>query len=156
VLAIPIRERGTTVAARHAVRHRHRRDRVFQAMSAASTVDTWFAELQHPLKPVMLRVRETILGADDRISELVKYGTIHFECRSGMASFVQVKDARRVSLMFNAAGRLEGEFPHLEGKSVKYMRFADMSDVDARRSELEAITRAWCDLNSPPGKSVRR
>ena len=125
-------------------------------MSAESAVDTWLAELQHPLKPVMLRVRETILGADERISELVKYGTVHFECRSGMASFVQTKDPSRVSLMFNAAGRLKGEFPHLEGKSVKYMRFADMSDVEARRSELEAITRAWCDLNSPPGKSAER
>ena len=125
-------------------------------MSAESAVDIWFAEMQHPLKPIMLRVRETILGADERISELVKYGTIHFECRSGMASFVQVKDTRRVSLMFNAAGRLKGEFPHLEGKSVKYMRFVDMSDVDAGRSELEAITRAWCDLNSPSAKPAKR
>jgi hypothetical protein len=126
------------------------------AMNAQSAVDNWFAELQHPLKPVMLRVRETILGADERISELVKYGTIHFECRSGMASFVHVRDPTRVSLMFNAAGRLKGEFPHLEGKSVKYMRFADMSDVDSRRSELEAITRAWCDLNSLPSKPAKR
>jgi hypothetical protein len=121
-------------------------------MSAESVVESWLAELQHPLKPVMLRVRETILGADARIVELVKYGTIHFECRTGMASFVQVKDPRRVSLMFNAAGRLKGEFPHLEGKSVKYMRFADMSAVDACRAELEAITRAWCDLDSQPAR----
>jgi hypothetical protein len=127
-------------------------------MSAEYVVETWFADLRHPLKPVMLRVRETILGADERISELVKYGTVHFECRSGMASFVQVKDLKRVSLMFNAAGRLKGEFPHLEGKSsqVKYMRFVDISDVDARRTELEAITRAWCDLNSPPAKPAKR
>jgi hypothetical protein len=125
-------------------------------MSERSDVDSWFAELQHPLKPVMLRVRETILGADQRISELVKYGTIHFECRSGMASFVQLKDPRRVSLMFNAAGRLKGEFPHLEGKSVKYMRFVEMSDTNARRSELEAITRAWCDLNAPLAKPAER
>jgi hypothetical protein len=125
-------------------------------MSAESPVDAWFAELQHPLKPVMLRVRGTILGADERIVELVKYGTVHFECRTGMASFVQVKDPGRVSLMFNAAGRVKGEFPHLEGKSVKYMRFVDMADVEARRSEIEAITQAWCDLNSPPAKPAKR
>ena len=98
----------------------------------------------------MLRVREIILKADARISELVKYGTVHFECRTGLASFVQVKDPKRVSLMFNAAGKLAGDYPHLEGKSVKYVRFADMADVDARRSELAAITRAWCDLNTSP------
>jgi hypothetical protein len=113
-------------------------------MSTGSAVDAWFSELQHPLKPVMLRVREIILRADGRMSELVKYGTVHFECTRGIASFVQVKDPRRVSLTFNAAAKLKGEFPHLEGKSVKYMRFSDMSDVDAR----QAVTRPWCDLNA--------
>ena len=125
-------------------------------MSTGTAVDAWFAELQHPLKPILLRVREIVLTADQRISEVVKYGTVHFECRTGMASFVQVKDPKRVSLMFNAAGRLEGEYPHLEGKSVKYMRFADMSDVEACQRELEAITRAWCNLNALPAKQAKR
>ena len=125
-------------------------------MSTGSAVDAWFSELQHPLKPIFLRVREIIRKADDRICEAVKYGTVHFECRTGMASFVQVKDPKRVSLMFNAAGRLEGEYPHLEGRSVKYMRFAHMSDVGACQRELEAITRAWCDLNTSPAKPAKR
>jgi uncharacterized protein DUF1801 len=117
-------------------------------MSTGSAVDTWFSELRHPLKPIMQRVREIILSSDGRISEVVKYGTVHFECTKGMASFVQVNDLKRVSLMFNAAAKLKGEFPHLEGKSVKYLRFADTSDLDARQAELQAITRAWCDLNA--------
>jgi uncharacterized protein DUF1801 len=117
-------------------------------MTAGSAVDAWFWELEHPLKPIMLRVREIILRADRRMSELVKYGTVHFECTRGMASFVQVKDPTRVSLMFNAAGKLKGEFPHLEGKSVKYMRFTGLSDVDDREAELQAITRAWCELSA--------
>ncbi len=117
-------------------------------MHTDAAVDAWFAELEHPLKPVMQRVREIILRADPRIAELVKYGTVQFECRGGFASFVQVKDTRRVSLMFNAAGRLKGDFPHLEGKSVKYLRFAGMPDVSERQPELEALTKAWCTLNS--------
>ena len=111
-------------------------------------VDTWFAQLEHPLKPVMLRARETILGADPRIGEMVKYGTVGFECGGMMGSFVQVKDKKQVSLMFNAAGRLKGDFPHLEGKSVKYLRFKGTAKVDAISDELRAITRAWCDLAS--------
>ena len=51
-----------------------------------------------------------------------------------------------MSLMFNAAGRLKGEFPHLEGKSVKYLRFGGMPDVQACQAELAALTRAWCEL----------
>ena len=82
-------------------------------------VDAWFAELEHPLKPLMLRSREILLGADAEMREMVQYGTVAFVLVSVLCSFVQVKDARQVSLMFNAAGRLKGEFPHLEGKSVK-------------------------------------
>ncbi len=42
-------------------------------MSTESAVDAWFSERQHPLKPIMLRVREIILRPDRRISEVVKY-----------------------------------------------------------------------------------
>jgi hypothetical protein len=41
-------------------------------------VETWFAELQHPLAPVMRGVREVILSADARMTEQVQYGTVQF------------------------------------------------------------------------------
>jgi hypothetical protein len=103
-------------------------------------VDDWFSGLDHPFKSTMQRVREIILEADPRITELVKYGTVSFVCANPMGSFVQVKDIRQVSLMFNAAGRLKGDFPHLEGKSVKCLRFRDESEANARAAELAAIT----------------
>jgi Domain of unknown function (DU1801) len=115
-------------------------------------VDDWFSSLDHPLKSTMQRVREIILAADPRITELVKYGTVSFVCANPMASFVQVKDKRQVSLMFNAAGRLKGDFPHLEGKSVKYLRFKDESEASTRAAELAAITCAWCDQDTPRPK----
>ncbi len=87
--------------------------------------------MDHPLKPVIQRVRAVLL-ADPSIEEKVQYGTVTFSYVSDLCSFVQVKDKKQVSLMFNAAGRLVGEFPHLEGKSVKYMRFRDLADVDSR------------------------
>jgi hypothetical protein len=118
-------------------------------VSANPAVDAWFAELDHPLKPVMQRVREILLGADPGISELVQYGTIQFVYVSVLCNFVQVKDVRQVSLMFNAAGRLKGDFPHLEGKSVKYMRFRDLAEVNACAEELAAITAAWRVHKSP-------
>src|SRR5262245_48325302 len=91
-----------------------------ECMTSRPDVDEWFAQLEHPLKPLMQRLRKTILAADPRIAEIVKYGTVQFSCIKDMCSFVQVKDPRRVSLMFNAAGRLMGAYEHLEGKSVKY------------------------------------
>jgi len=93
----------------------------------------------------MRRVRDIILGADPRMTEIVQYGTVQFTYKSGLCSFVQLKDKKRINLMFNAAGRIPGEYPHLEGRSVKYMRFADLGAVEERADELHAITVAWCN-----------
>ena len=39
-------------------------------------------------------------------------------------------------------------FPHLEGThpSARFMRFADIAEVEARATELSAIAAAWCAL----------
>ena len=113
-------------------------------------VDAWFAALEHPLKPVMQRLREIMLEADADIHTVVMYGTVQFVYGSPMCGFVQVKDKRQVSLMFNAAGQLHGEFPHLEGNKVKYLRLKSMEDVDAIADELRTITRAWHVYKSGP------
>jgi len=112
-------------------------------MPSNPEVEAWFTQLDNPLKPVMQRVREVLVGADPRIAEIVLYGTLQFTYKSPLCSFVQWKNTARVNLMFNAAGRLKGEFPHLEGKSVKYMYFLTPGDVDARAEELTRIAAAW-------------
>ena len=114
-------------------------------MGANPDVDAWFAQLEHPLKPVMHKVRQVITSVDERLTEHVQYGTVQFSYKSGLCSFVQVKDRKRVTLMFNAAGRLKGDFPHLQGKSVKYMYFASDAEVAERSLELQAIAKAWID-----------
>jgi hypothetical protein len=117
-------------------------------VNTSPEVDAWFAALDHPLKSTMQRVRELVLAADPRMSEMVQYGTVQFVYGSPMANFVQVKDRKRVSLMFNAAGRLQGNFPHLEGKSIKYLRFGEPAEVEQRADELQAIARAWCEYKA--------
>jgi hypothetical protein len=74
-------------------------------MGTSPDVDAWFAQLNHPLKPLMQTIRQVI----------------------------------------NAAGRLKGHFPHLEGRSVKYMYFASEAEVAERSVELQTIARAWID-----------
>ncbi len=116
-------------------------------MTAAAEVDAWFAALDHPLKPVMERVRGVLMSSPG-IEEKVQYGTVTFFHVSDLCSFVQVKDQKQVSLMFNAAGRLVGDFPSLDGKSVKYMRFRTVADVDGRAEELRRLCAAWRDAKS--------
>jgi uncharacterized protein DUF1801 len=117
-------------------------------MGANPDVDAWFEQLEHPLKPVMQKVRKALTDADARLQEHVQYGTVQFSYKSGLCGFVQVKDPKRVTLMFNAANRLKGEFPHLQGKSVKYMYFTSDADFAESRLELQSIVRAWIDYKN--------
>jgi len=110
-----------------------------------SEVDDWFATKRPPAEPALRRVRQVILDADSRMTEYVKYGTVQFAFGGDMANFVQT-DRKTVSLMFNRGGKIEGTFPHMEGtgRQVRFMRFADVGEVEERAEELAAAVRAWC------------
>ena len=99
---------------------------------------------------MLRRVRDVIMWADSRMSEYLKYGTVQFACNGDMASFVQ-HDKKTVTLMFNRGAKIPGKFPHLEGTgpTARFMRFAEMSDVETLTTELTNIVRAWCELMSP-------
>ena len=128
-------------------------------MQKDPAVERWFAG--KPAEPVLRRVRDVILGADRRMSEGTKYGSVTFHCRGDFASFVQ-HNKKTVSLMFNRGGIIPGKFPHMEGegRAVRFMRFADAREVDARKAELSKIVVAWCDLMAtgatPAAKSRKK
>ena len=116
-------------------------------MSKNPEVDRWFAEKKPKSEAAMQRVRETILGADERMTERVQYGTITFACKDNMASFVQVAN-KYVTLMFNRGQLIQdkAKHPHLEGAgpNARFMRFADLKEANARAAELRDLTRRWC------------
>ncbi len=108
-------------------------------------VDEWFEERAHPLDAAMRRVRDIILEADERVIESIKWKTPTFEYRGNIVSFNPSK--RFVSLMFHRGAEIPGEHPRLEGdgKLARTMRFANLEEVEAARTDLEAAIRAWCD-----------
>jgi hypothetical protein len=108
-------------------------------------VDAWFAAADHPLDELMQRTRDVILGADDRVSESIKWKTPTFAYKGNIASFNPSK--RFVSLLFHRGAEIPGDHPRLEGdgKLARTMRFADLDQLEAGRAELEAVIRAWCD-----------
>ena len=118
-------------------------------MQKDPAAEEWFQG--KPAEPVLRRVREAILHADPRMSEGTKYGTVTFHCGGDFASFVQ-HNKNTVSLMFNRGGIIPGKYPHMEGegRQVRFMRFADLKEADARAAELGRIVVAWCDLMSSP------
>jgi hypothetical protein len=108
-------------------------------------VDRWLAEADRPLAGMMSRARNIILAADERVTESIKWKTPTFAYKGNIASFTPSKTF--LSVMFHRGAEIPGDHPRLEGegKLVRTMRFADLEQLEAGRSELEAVVRAWCD-----------
>jgi len=122
------------------------RSRARPTSNTNPAVDRWFNVLEHPLKGAMLLARQFILEADERIAESIKWSSPTFEFKGNLASF-QPKARQFVSLMFHRGSEIPGKHPGLEGDAalVRIMRFTDETNVRDRRSELQAVVRAWCD-----------
>jgi len=112
----------------------------------ANEVDNWFEDFEHPLKNVMLDVRQIILGADERITESIKWKTPTFSYEGNLVSF-QSNAKRFVSLMFHTGAKIPGDHPFLEGDAaqVRTMKIADTDELAEKRAALEAVVRAWCE-----------
>ena len=115
-------------------------------------VDAWLNRYDNPLKPLVERVREIVLEADDRIGETIKWSTPTFVYKGNLASF-QPRAKQFVSILFHAGASIPGEHPLLEGggDTARYARLQDEKEIEARRGELEAIVRAWCDARDAAG-----
>jgi hypothetical protein len=111
-------------------------------------VDRWLDAADHPLDATLRRAREIILGADERVTESIKWKVPTFAYRGNIASFNPSK--KLVSIMFHRGAEIPGDFPRLEGDNalVRTMRFADLDELEAGRGELEAVIRAWCEMKA--------
>jgi len=109
-------------------------------------VDAWFEESDHPLKEAMLLTRYTILDADERMAESIKWKAPTFEFKGNLLSF-QPRAKKFVSLMFHRGSEIPGDHPDLLGDAalVRTMRLAGEAGVEAHREALQAVVRAWCD-----------
>ena len=90
-------------------------------------------------------MRDIILGADERVTEAIKWKTPTFMYEGNIVSFAPAK--KLVSLMFHRGAEIPGDHPGLEGDNrlVRNMRFADRDEIERRRGELEAVIAAWCE-----------
>jgi len=118
-------------------------------VSTNPEVEAWFRDLDHPLKDAMVQVRQVILGTDQRMDETIKWKSPTFVFEGNMAS-IDPRSKKQVQVMFHQGAALPGRHPQLEGGggTVRYMRFVDLADVKAKRGDLQAAVRAWCDLKS--------
>jgi hypothetical protein len=111
-----------------------------------AAVVAYLEALEHPLKDAILAVRRTILEADERMTESIKWKSPTFEYKGNLAS-IDPKAKKHVTVLFHSGATIPGEHPILEGGAnvARYVRFADRSAVDEARPALTAVVRAWCD-----------
>lgn len=107
-------------------------------------VDAWFARYDNPQRELVLAVREAILDADDRVTEVIKWQAPTFAYKGNIASFYP-KTKTHASLMFHRGAALPDPDGLLEGEGdvSRVARFLDADDLAAKREALQRLIRAW-------------
>lgn len=122
--------------------------------SGPEQVADFFANLDHPLKPAMERIRETILAADDTITEQIKWKGPSF-CYNGddRVTFNVRDDA--ILLIFHRGAKVKdsvGGGHLIEDPSALLhwitddratIKFTSEGEVDEKASDLTKVVRLW-------------
>ena len=116
-------------------------------MNENPEVSSWLAQLEHPLKDVILAVRAVFLEADDRITETIKWKSPTFMYEGNLAS-IDTKAKKHVAVLFHRGAEIPGDHQRLEGEgsTARTMRFADLDEVNAGADDLQAVIRAWIEM----------
>lgn len=124
--------------------------------SAPGDVDAFLAALEHPHKAEILALRQTLLAADPRIAEGIKWNAPSFRTSEWFATFhLRAKDDVQIILHFGAKVRDKStaraaiadpesllQWLAADRASVK---FRDAADVEAKRSAFAAVIRQWIE-----------
>lgn len=113
-------------------------------MNRNPEVDRWFDQADHPLDATMRRAREIVLGADDRVTESIKWQTADLRLPRQHCQLQPLQAPPQHHV--HRGAEIPGDHPRLEGdgRLVRTMRFADLDQLEAGRADLEAVIRAWC------------
>jgi hypothetical protein len=126
-------------------------------MPKRKEVDDWFARYDNPMKAVVQKVRELVLGADPRIDECIKWQAPTFTYQGNLASFFP-KSKQHASLMFHQGAQLPGKHPRLEGGGDvgRVLKIGSVEEADEAKPAIEAIVKAWCAWKESGGTEKLR
>ena len=110
-------------------------------------VDAWFDRYDNPQRDLVMAVRDAILDADDRVTEVVKWQAPTFVYKGNIASFYP-KTKTHASLMFHRGAALDDPDGLLEGEGdvSRVARFLDADDLAVKRDALQRLIREWIAL----------
>ncbi len=122
--------------------------------SGPEQVEEFFANLDHPLKAAMEKIREIILAADDTITEQIKWKGPSFCYNGDDRVTFNVRDDR-VLLIFHRGAKVKDStgFGRLIDDPTGLLewitddratiKFSNEGDVDERRIDLTKVVKLW-------------
>ncbi len=116
-------------------------------MSRSPEVDAWMASYENPQKDLVEAVRTTILAADPRVGETIKWQAPTFTFRGNIASFFP-KAKQHVTLMFHTGATLPDPTGLLEGEGAtsRSVKVLDADDLARKSAALQDLVLAWIAL----------
>ena len=123
------------------------------AKKPLESVDSFFASLDHPMKPEIESVRQIVLAADSRITDGIKWNAPSFRTTEWFATVhLRAKVGLPLILHLGAKARetpdVVFEDPLLVrlGKDRASVTFRDASDVEAKKDHLATLIRRWIEF----------
>jgi uncharacterized protein YdhG (YjbR/CyaY superfamily) len=115
-----------------------------------SSVDQFMEKLDHPLKAEIEALRIIIQGAGTEITEQIKWNAPSYSYRGEYLVTFNLRDAKRVHLVFHNPRIPKIKSDLLEGDYVdrRMTYFSDMKDIKAKKSEFQKILKELIKLNT--------
>ena len=117
-------------------------------------VDTFMADLRHPLKPGIERLRAAILASNPEITEHVKWNAPSF-CYAGVdrATF-RLQPGDRLQLVLHRGATVRADTPDFRFEDTDglaewlapdraVVTFRDLPDVETRQAAVVALVNRW-------------
>ena len=109
-------------------------------------VDAWFATYENPQKELVQAVRDTLLDADERLGEAIKWKAPTFVYQGNLASFFP-RSTQHVTLMFHTGAALPDPHDILEGDGpvARSVKIRDHDDLADKTEALRDLVAAWIE-----------
>jgi hypothetical protein len=123
---------------------------------SSAAVDAFMAALGHPQKALVASLRSTVMGADRRIAEGIKWNAPSFRLQEYFAT-VNLREKMGVGLILHLGAKVSASAT--SGIAVDdpagllrwlapdraLLRFADQAEFEARRGDFIELLRRWIE-----------
>ncbi len=124
-------------------------------VNATNDVNDFMARLEHPLKAEIEAVRAIILGANKRITELVKWNAPNFYFKDDFATF-KLRPLETIQVVFHTGAKVKDNPKAVKLKDpsglMKWttkdrgvVTFSDMRDIESKKSDFVSIVKQWIE-----------